>query len=312
MSFEIHKNLDPVVVSKGELSKRWPRALTEREKSELGVGEKKIQKQKETAGGSFAAMWKNPETGKEQSIEINLEEKLSEFKAFFKDKFNLEINETEVKKIWNKNYTEIKSEVEKYGYDSVLIIPDNLPSESDINQKAVETMDEGAGKGKVVATKYWAEQSSIAFVGENKYKIILVHSDQNIYDNPDANPYLKTTLNKNIMALTGLAPKEIEKKINSGQELPANFEAEINGKKMQIQASGLSLEEYEIFQRMYFEKNRKHLDESGWIWLMKSRSGSRVVISSWDPDDRRLSVNALVPGYARAILGLRLSRSFSN
>ena len=212
-------------------------------------------------------------------------------------------NESEIREIWNKNYAEIKGEIEKYGYDSILIIPDNLPGEADVNKKVVETMDEGAGKGKVAATKYWtSNKQDISSVGKSKYRIILVHSDQNIYNNPDANPYLKATLGKNIMDLTGLDPKPKSKKeLMAARNCQANFETKINGKKKQIQAEGLSLEEYEIFQRIYFEKTGKHLDESGWTWLIKSRSGSRVVSSYWYPDARQLTVYADAPSAARCL-----------
>jgi len=282
-------------------------------------------RREKNAASAIKTKWKNPETGKEQAIEINLEDKISEFKSFYKDNLNLEINESEIRDIWNKNYAEIKGEIEKYGYDSVIIVPENLPSEADVNKKAIETMNEGAGK--VAATKYWVEQQSISSAVENKYKIILTHSDQNIYENTNANPYLKATLGKNIpMLILNISPKEWDsmkdkekekrtleafQKLKQGAGI--DFEAEINGKKIKIQAEGLSLEEYEIFQRIYFKKNQgKHLDEKGWTWLAKSFSGSRVVNSHWNPVDRQLDVHADDPGGACVYLGLRLSRSFSN
>jgi hypothetical protein len=233
---------------------------------------------------------------------------LDEQKKFYRDRLNLEINEAEIRNIWNKNYAEIKSEIEKYGYDSIFIIPDNLPSEADVNQKVIETMDEGADKGEVVATNYWVEQQSISSTAENKYKIILVHSAQNL----ENHPLLKTTRGKNIMFLTGIDQPEVERKIAGEQELLADFKVEIGGQEIEIKADSLSLEEYEIFQRMYFEKTGKHLDESGWTWLMKSRSGSRVVDACWYPGVRQLDVDANVPGGALGSLGLRLSRSFSS
>ena len=283
----------------------------------------KMRREK-AVSSNLKTKWKNPETENEQMIEIDLEEILDKQKQFYKNNLNLEINESAVREIWNKNYAEIKSEIEKYGYDSVIIVPENLPSEADVNKKAIETMNEGAGK--VAATKYWVEQQSISSAEENKYKIILTHSDQNIYENPAANPFLKATLGKNIpMLILNISPKEwsdMEDKEKKKKEQEAfqkleqgadvDFEAEIDGKKIKIQAEGLSLEEYEIFQRIYFEKNPgKHLDEKGWTWLPKSRSGSRVVLSGWDPGDRRLHVHAAGPGGALGYLGLRLSRSFS-
>ena len=283
-------------------------ALTEEELRKLDFGKKEKKSLPENVDPVLRTTFRNPETKAEQVIEINLEEKISESKIFYKDNFNLDINESEIRSVWNKHYAEIKNEAEKYGYDSVIIVPENLPSEADVNKKAVETMDEGAGKGKVAATKYWVEQQSISSIKENKYKIILVHSAQNLADHP----MLKATKGKNIIDLAGIDKTEVERSIASGQELTADFKAQIGGQEIEIKADSLSLEEYEIFQRMYFEKNGKHLDESGWTWLLKSRSGSRVVISSWYPDDRQLAVHAYDPVFSHAYLGLRLSRSFSN
>lgn len=244
----------------------------------------------------------------DQEIEINFNNTLEKQKEFYKSKLGIEINESAVREIWNKNYAEIKGEIEKYGYDSILIIPDNLPKEKSLNSKLIETMDEGAGKGNIAATHYWVDQQSIRSVPESKCKIILVHSAQNLADHS----LLKSTKGKNIMALTGMNQSEVERRISQGQDLPVDFEVEISGQKIKIKAESLSLEEYEIFQRMYFEENHKHLDEKDWTWLIKSRSGSRVVFSYWAPDDRRLDVTADDPGLALVHLGLRLSRSFSN
>jgi hypothetical protein len=318
MSFEIPKNFDPVITPKEEVAERF-RHLTDKEKEELGLTKKRNRENesKEPASPVLRASWKNPETKIEQTIEIDLEKILKERKQFYKDNLNMEINESAVREIWSKNRAEIKSEIEKYGYDSIQIIPDNLPEEEVLNRDLIETMDEGPGKGKVAAT--WQSgnfESGGSFAGVKnsyapKYRLVLTHSDQNIYENPNANPYLKATLGKNIMQLSGLNEEEVENRIKNNQEIEVNFETEINGQKIQIQAEGHSLEEYQLLQRMHFEKNHKHLDESGWTWLMKSFSGSRVVSSSWDPAARRLAVTADAPGCAYDILGLRLSRSFS-
>lgn len=305
MPFE-KPDLQPKTMPKDEFFAK-ARVLTKEEMKKSGALEKEKKDSPENVDPIIRTIFRNPETGQEQTIEINLEEKISEFRNFYKDIFNLDINEAEVRSVWNKNYAEIKSEAEKYGYDSVIIVPENLPSEVDVNAKAIETMDEGAGKGKVAATRYWANQQNIISVAENKCKIILVHWAQNLA----YYPLLKATKGKNIIALTGIDKQEVERKIASGQELRADFKVEIGGQKIEIKAGSLSLKEYEIFQRMYFGKTGKHLDESGWTWLLKSRCGSRVVSSGWRPAGRRLYVDAHVPDLADGRLGLRLSRSFS-
>ncbi|KKQ39954.1 MAG: hypothetical protein US57_C0006G0026 [Candidatus Moranbacteria bacterium GW2011_GWC2_37_73] len=128
----------------------------------------------------------------------------------------------------------------------------------------------------------------------------------------NANAFEKATLNKNILQLSGLTQSELEKKIQNQENIPINFEIQINNQKIQIEAEGLSLNEYLIFQRQYFEKNQKHLDEKGYTWLLKTFSASRVVFSFWHSDDARLRVHATALGASRGDLACRLSRSFSN
>jgi hypothetical protein len=105
------------------------------------------------------------------------------------------------------------------------------------------------------------------------------------------------------MQISGLDEQEINRRISTNQEMPVNF--------ANIQAEGLSLKTYQIMQRVFFEKTGKHLDESGYTWLLKTGSGSRVVGSRWYPGGRQLGVRADGSGYSFGLLGLRLSRSFS-
>jgi len=147
-----------------------------------------------------------------------------------------------------------------------------------------------------------------------KTRIILVHSAQNLEDHP----ILKATLNKNIPDLTGLAKKEVKERIQNQESLLVNFEAVIGDQKIPVQAEGLSMEEYLVFQRIYFEETGKHLDEIGWTWLLKSRlkasglpAGSRVADAGWSPYDRQLFACANYPEDRYDDLGGRLSRSFS-
>jgi len=279
----------------------------------LGIAE-------EESASSLSAVWKNPETGQEQAVEIDLEKELAEQGKFYKDKLNLDIDAAEIRNIWRKNYAEIKSEIEKYGYDSILVVPDDLPGEEILNQSLIETMEETVGgKKQKVAATYQSDnfKSGGSFGGTRnsypaKYRIVLSHSAQNIYNNPAANPFLKATLGKNITQLSVIAPEKIDEMIKNNREIPIDFKADINGQEIQIQAEGESLEEYILQQAMYFAKTGKHLDENGWTWLTKSRSGSRVVSSSWYPDARQLFVRAFDPVNSAGALGLRLSRSFSS
>jgi hypothetical protein len=71
----------------------------------------------------------------------------------------------------------------------------------------------------------------------------------------------------------------------------------------------LSLEDYIVFQKKYFEETGKHLDETKYTWLA-TKSGARLVYSHWHPDDRKLSVYARDLGYQDDRLGVRPSRCF--
>ena len=277
-----------------------------------------VEVREESFSSMIKTKWINPETHSEQGIEVDFEKSLSEQKSFYKDKLNLEINESEVKAIWKKNYAEIQAEMEKYGYDSIIIIPNNLPEEETLNRKLIEGIKEtvGSNKKKVEATfqgNNFTSGGSFAGVRNSyssEYRLVLTHSVQSLEDHH----IFKNTRNKNIMDVTGLAESEVNRRIASGEKLPVDCEIEIDGQAFKIQAEGQSLEEYMVQQALFFEKTGQHLDSksNSYAWLLKSFSGSRVVGSGWNPGSRRLDVGADVSSRSAGVLGLRLSRSFSN
>jgi len=107
----------------------------------------------------------------------------------------------------------------------------------------------------------------------DKPRVVLAHKTQNLKDRPE----LAKTLN-------------------------------IKGQDVNLDQV-LTLEDYIIFQRKYFEETTNHLDEDGWTWL-STKSGARLVYADWDPDDGRLDVDADALGYQFGSLGARPSRSF--
>lgn len=255
------------------------------------------------------AIFTNPETNEQKETIFNIQEKIQEWQEFYQ-KHDLPIlNEQEIKKIFQKNKAEIQKEMETYGYDNILIIPENLPNTEQLHQKMTkeykETWQSGNFKegGGFAGAKHTENQ---------KTRIILCHNDQNIYDNQKANVFEKATLNKNLMQLSGLTEQKIQQKIQNQENIPVNFETTINGKTIKVQAEGLSLNEYLIFQRQYQEKNQKHLDEAGYTWLLKTFSAARVVSSGWVPGSGRLTVNADDSADSNGSLSCRLSRSFEN
>ncbi|MEI8104127.1 MAG: AAA family ATPase, partial [Candidatus Moraniibacteriota bacterium] len=75
------------------------------------------RKESVTYHSQIETIWNNLETNQDQKIEINLEQSLSEQIDFYKNQLNLSIDQVLVREIWQENYQEIKSEIEKYGYD---------------------------------------------------------------------------------------------------------------------------------------------------------------------------------------------------
>ncbi len=107
----------------------------------------------------------------------------------------------------------------------------------------------------------------------DKPRIVLVHKTQNLEDRPE----LKQTLN------------------TKGEDVKLD--------------QALTLEDYLIFQRKYFEETNKHLNEVSWTWLA-TRSGALFVNSGWNPTDRKLDVDARDPAIHGDRLGVRPSRCF--
>jgi len=110
--------------------------------------------------------------------------------------------------------------------------------------------------------------------GVDKPRIVLVHKTQNLKDRPE----LSKTLN-------------------------------IKGQDVKLDQT-LTLEDYLVFQKKYFEETGKHLDEDGWTWLA-TESGARLVDSGWNPGDGKLYVAAHDLDSRYTNLGARPSRSFS-
>ena len=205
-----------------------------------------------------------------ETINLNLDQKLEEYIELYK-KINLDLPsdfENIIHDIWEKNQNEILEEIEKNGFDNILIIPPTRDLSVLSEKMKMENgnwtssnFDEGGGFKKAQSQN------------TDKPRIVLVHKTQNLKDRPE----LSKTLN-------------------------------IKGEDVDMENT-LTLEDYLVFQRKYFEEEGKHLDEDGWTWLA-TKSGSRLVYSDWDPSDRLLNVIAIDLDYQYDALGARPSRSF--
>ena len=210
-------------------------------------------------------------TYKQELIALDLEQKLKEFIDFYKiNKLDTPPDfEDSIREIWENNIDNIQKAIEESGFNDVLLMPADL-SLPDLHAK----MTEG------YAATYEGDnfKSGGSFAGAksqnvDKPRIVLVHKVQNLKDNPE----LAKTLN-------------------------------IKGEDA-LKSEILTLEDYLVFQRKYFEETKKHLDEDGYTWLA-TKSGARFVDADWNPSYGQLGVNANDADDQSGALGARPSRSF--
>jgi hypothetical protein len=216
----------------------------------------------------ISAIYSHPDMTVE-GISFSIEEELEKSIILYK-KTNLELPpnfEDQIKEIWENNIYEIQKTIEENGFDEILFIPGNI-SLTELNNKMTDVYNET-----------WEDsdfKSGGSFAGAkssnvDKTRIVFAHKTQNLKDRP-----------------------ELEKTLN------------IQGKDVKMDQT-LTLEDYLIFQRKYFEETGKHLDEDGWTWLA-TESGARLVNVNWNPSDGQVNVNANDLDYQNENLGSRPSR----
>ncbi|MBI5229947.1 MAG: hypothetical protein HY981_01455, partial [Candidatus Magasanikbacteria bacterium] len=76
--------------------------------------------------------------------------------------------------------------------------------------------------------------------------------------------------------------------------------------------TGLSELSYLIYQRDYFKRTGKHVDDKGWTWLPEStwQLSGRVSYAVWVPGVGQLYFGSNARGYRGGVLGCRLAGSF--
>ena len=277
---------------------------TEAEKAELALEEikkkelelkKALRKSKRELAGETAevenisAEYKyKDEKGKmvKETIEIDFTEKLALAVEFYKNhKIKIPADFTEVMQdVWERNREAMQEQIEKFGFDEVLIIPAGIKLDDAFDKEMTKGYKKKDGsKGEPT---YWGIKKEDIKDDDRsaQNRLILVHKNKakDLYDTPETLPILKETLGKKA----------------------GSFKQE----------EGLTAEEYFVFQRLYFEETGENLDEKGSTWLPGSRmgkeAGSLVVRADWGPDDAQVVVNANSPGLSYDYVGCRLSRCF--
>ncbi len=230
-------------------------------------------------------VYANPTMGAlehQESITINIEEKLQEFITLYQET-NIDIPpdfEDQIREIWSRNTTEIQQSIEENGFDDILLVPANLNLVDLAEKMKMENgnftganFDNGGG---------FAGAKSI---GIDKPRIILYH---------------KKTLPE-IQEKTGI---DVHLDIKAG-------EAEKLFKQNPDQYLS-TLEDFIVFERKNLKDSNKHFSkyaENSGVWLSGTKSGDRCVYSGWDSDGG-LSVNADDADDSDFSLGVRPSRYF--
>jgi len=211
-------------------------------------------------------------TYKQESITLNLDQKLEEYLDFYKkNKLDMPPDfEEQIKEIWENNIDDMQKAIEENGFNDILLIPGNL-SLVHLNSKMTKNY-----KNPTYESDNFKSGGSFAGAksqNADKPRIVLVHKVQNLKDNPE----LAKTLN--------IKGQDVDRK------------------------NVLTLEDYLVFQRKYFEETEKHLDADGYTWLA-TESGARLVDAFWYPGFERVIVDANGLGNQYGNLGARPSRSF--
>jgi hypothetical protein len=228
----------------------------------------------------ISAVYTHPD-GKQETINLSLEAKLSDFLSFYQIT-NVDLPadfEDTVRDIWEKNQAEIEQAIEQNGFDDLLIIPP-VADAGDLSEKM--KMEKG----------YWTGSNfddGGGFAGSksenaDKPRIILFH---------------KKTLPK-IQEENGI---DVHLNITAGD---AKKLFEQNPDKQ------MNLIDFLIMERKIFAESNIHIsdyNEKSGQWL-NTAAGARLVRSYWYPGHGLLSVNASDPEYRDDRLGVRPARCF--
>jgi len=230
--------------------------------------------------GEFSTTYTHPD-GTQETITLNLEQKLKEFSDFYQ-KTNLDLPtdfEDTIYELWEKHQTVIEQSIEQNGFDDILLIPGNIPL-----PELVEKMKMENG---YFFYRVKEDFSDVTSQHVDKPRIILYHKTETLSEISQ-----KTGLDVHLN-ITGTDAQKLY------QAHPANYLG--------------TLEDTLILERKYLEDTRKHLSDytkKSAQWLPGSKAGARLVDSCWRPGNRELVVGADDLEGQDGNLGVRPSRCF--
>ncbi len=286
----------------------------------------------------------DPETKQEREIEINIEKELEYWNSFYRENKVDWVSLPESIQLKEEQVAEMKRLIKEYGFDKVLIIPENivgLPSgenhelikKAENYSKLHELMTKGYNKTfETDNFKYGDITIDLATqVGRvfeepiyGKYKLIYEKDEPKKGDNvfhEDIKPLPKKPNNSfdgvrdNSTKLRLVLTKDV-KELDDDK-----FFKQTMGKKPdalkkefidELGLQSLSLSEYLIYQREYFLRTRKHLDQASWTYLLNSKMeiSSCVPYSLFYEVDFKLGVGCYEPSHSFSQQGFRPSGSF--
>jgi hypothetical protein len=239
----------------------------------------------------------NSKTNKEHKelINIDIEEQIQEHITFYNQtNINLPPNFRETAlDIWNRNYSEIQSQIEQRGFNGVLIVPGNIPLETlleNMNTSDGEDNNNQPHKGFYFGNNFKnaGGTSTCISTGTDKTRIILYH---------------KKTLPE-IQEQNGVDP-HLDIKAQQAQELyDQNPDKYLS-----------NLIDVIILERKHHDETGIHIsdwrqDSGVWLPATKQQGSTRFVLCCWDPGLSALYVYANVAESAYSAIGCRSSCYF--
>jgi hypothetical protein len=220
--------------------------------------------------------------GKE--IKFELKEQLKYWNDFYKDEGVDWINFPENIKITEEQQKEVERLITEFGFDKMIIIPENLAA-TEANYEKLHTLM-SKGYNETLQTDNFKSDGGFAGLKNksNKLRIILTRDIEELGDDE----LFKQTLDK--------AMDEFNT---------------TNGILAKNKLEGLGVDAYLVCQRDHFKRTGKHLDEENWTWLPGSGAASDgVSYGGWVFGDTCLRFSTYDYNDSFSYVGCRLAGIF--
>jgi hypothetical protein len=215
--------------------------------------------------------------GKE--IKFELKEQLKYWGNFYKDEKVDWITLPENIKITEEQRKEIERLISEFGFDKMIIIPENLAA-TGVNYKKLHTLMSKDYNETRQSDNFKADGSFAGLKNKsNKLRIILTRDIKEL----DDDELFKQTLDKKM------------------DELDAT-----NGILTKNKLKGLDVATYLIYQKEYFKRTGKHLDVNSSTWFPEQIRATSGYIPRGYWDSGLLVFNALAFNHSSSVLGCRL------